>query len=326
MTDAPLTCFVISDGRRGIENQALGLAEAAGRLRPLDIITQKIENGAAFKAASPTLQFAMKSKPSDYGLKGLPPQIAIGCGRQAIAPLLALKKHSPETFTVYVQDPRMDTDRFDLVIVPEHDTLTGRNVETMIGSPNRLTHTELIGQMLSFADGLAKLPMPRAALLIGGNSKAHKLGKADHAAHLKAAKDLITQGYSLLITTSRRTPDWALQAYKLLASDYDNIWTYFGKGPNPYFAFLGGADIILVTEESTNMLTEAVSTGKPVFTLPMQGKAGKFQHLYDSLTNRCNLRPYDGNLQSESYEPLEETQRIAQQLWAHYESRTAAIN
>jgi len=326
MASDALTCFVISDGRRGIENQALGLAEAVGRLRPLEIIQHTIENGPAFKAASPTLQFAMKSKPTDYGLKGAPPQIAIGCGRQAIAPLLALKKHQPKSFTVYVQDPRMDTDRFDLVIVPEHDMLSGRNVETMIGSPNRLTEAELIGQMLSFADGLAELPMPRAALLIGGTSKTHKLGKSEHSSHIKAAQDLISKGYSLLITTSRRTPDWAIQDYKLFDSDHDNVWTYFGEGPNPYFAFLGGADIILVTEDSTNMLTEAASTGKPVFTLPMQGKPSKFQQLYDSLSERCNTRVFDGNLDMVGYEPLIETQRIAERLWAHYEARNAAIN
>ena len=326
MSGDSLTCFVISDGRRGIENQALGLAQAAARLRPLDIITHTLENGAAFKAASPTLQFALKSKPSDYGLNGPPPHIAIGCGRQAIAPLLAFKKNNPDTFTVYVQDPRMDTDRFDLVIAPEHDNLTGRNVETMIGSPNRITEAELIGQMLSFADGLAALPMPRAAMLIGGTSKTHKLGKTEHAAHLKTADDLIKKGYSLLITTSRRTPDWAIADYKLLDSDHDTVWSFHGEGPNPYFAFLGGADIILVTEDSTNMLTEAAATGKPVFTLPMQGKAGKFQVLYDRLSERCNIRAFDGKPEAAEYEPLEETQRIAQQLWAHYEARTAAIN
>jgi len=326
MAQTPLTCFVITDGRRGIENQALGLAEAASRIQTLDIIRHTIDNGAAFKAASPTLQFAMKSKPADYGLKGAPPQIAIGCGRQAIAPLLALKKHSPEMFTVYVQDPRMDTDRFDLVIAPEHDMLSGHNVETMIGSPNRLTEAELIGQMLSFSHDLAEMPMPRAALLIGGTSKTHKLGKAEHAAHINAARDLIAKGYSLLITTSRRTPDWAIEDYKLLDSDHDNVWSYFGEGPNPYFAFLGGADITLVTEDSTNMLTEATSTGKPVFTLPMQGKPGKFQQLYDSLSKRCHVRAFDGNLDIAEYEPLIETQRMAQQLWAHYEARTAAIN
>ena len=326
MTETALTCFVISDGRRGIENQALGLAEAAGRIKPLDIITHTIENGPAFKAASPTLQFAMKSKPSDYGLKGAPPDIAIGCGRQAIAPLLALKKDHPEIFTIYVQDPRMDTDRFDLVIAPEHDALTGPNVEVMIGSPNRLTETEVIGQMLSLADGLAKLSMPRAALLIGGTSKTHKLGKAEHTSHMKAARELLKKGYSLLITTSRRTPDWAIKDYKLLDSEHDMVWSYTGDGPNPYFAFLGGADIILATEDSTNMLTEAASTGKPVFTLPMQGTPRKFQQLYDSLSQRCNIRPFDGNVSAEPYKPLEETQRIAVQLWAHYEARTAAIN
>ena len=321
-----LTCLVISDGRRGIENQALGLAEAASALRPLDIITHHIENGAAFKAASPTLQFAMKSKLSDYGLKGAPPQMAIGCGRQAIAPLLTLKKRHPDTFTVYVQDPRMDTDRFDLVIAPEHDDLNGPNVETMIGSPNRVTKAEISGQTLTFENRLNKLPMPRAAMLIGGTSKTHSLGKVEHNAHMDAARDLISKGYSLLITTSRRTPDWAIEDYKLLDSDHDTVWGYFGDGSNPYFAFLGGAEIVLVTEDSTNMLTEAASTGKTVFTLPMQGKPGKFQALYDSLAERCNIRPYDGNIASEPYAPLKETQRIAELLWAHYEARTAAIN
>ena len=136
----------------------------------------------------------------------------------------------------------------------------------------------------------------------------------------------MTKGYSLLITTSRRTPDWAIKDYKLLDSDHDNVWSYTGEGPNPYFAFLGGAEIILVTEDSTNMLTEAASTGKPVFTLPMQGKPGKFQLLYDSLSERCNMHPYKKSLEVASYKPLEETQRMAKQLWAHYEAQTAVIN
>jgi mitochondrial fission protein ELM1 len=322
----PLSCLVISDGRRGIENQALGLAEAARDLHPLDITRQKIENGAAFKAASPTLQFTMKSKPSDYGITDAPPQIAIGCGRQAIAPLLALKKHHPDTFTVYVQDPRIDTDRFDLVVAPEHDSLSGPNVEVMIGSPNRVTKAEIAGQALTFKKQLKALPMPRAAMLIGGMSKTHKLGKAEHKAHMAAANDLLAKGYSLLLTTSRRTPDWAVKDYKSLSKNNESVWGYFGQGPNPYFAFLGGAEIILATEDSTNMLTEAAATGKTVFTLPMQGTPGKFKQLYQRLYERCHIRPFDGNLESQPYEPLRETQRVAQQLWAHFEARTALIN
>jgi len=74
------------------------------------------------------------------------------------------------------------------------------------------------------------------------------------------------------------------------------------------------------------MLTEAASTGKPVFILPMQGKAGKFAHLYQSLSERCHVKPFNGKLDANTYEPLDETRHAALQLWAHYDVRNAAIN
>lgn len=326
MTESPLVCWVISDGRRGIENQALGLAEAASRIKPLEIHCHIIENGKAFAAASPRLQFGLKSKPADYGLPNRLPDIAIGCGRQAVAPLMALKKASPAVFTAYVQDPKLDSANFDVVFAPEHDALSGTNVETMIGSPNRVKNTLIIAQTLQFAEQLEQLPMPRVAMLIGGPSKSHKLGKAEHAIHLQAAKQAISQGYSLLITASRRTPNPVIKDYQRLASDYENVWLFDGDGENPYFAFLGGADAILVTEDSTNMLTEACATGKPVFRLPMAGQAGKFEKLYDTLAKRCNVNLFSGTFDEKSYTPLLETDRIAVQFWAHFESRNAVIN
>ena len=74
MTRNPLTltCYVISDGRAGIENQALGLAQAFAAhiapLRPVEITPFIITHNAAMKAAQPLLQFTLKSKPQDYGL------------------------------------------------------------------------------------------------------------------------------------------------------------------------------------------------------------------------------------------------------------------
>jgi len=326
MISEPLSCLVISDGRRGIENQALGLAEALARIRPADITPVTIDNGTAFKAASPTLQFALKSKPSDYGLSGSPPDLAIGCGRQAIAPLLALKKSAPDCFTAYIQDPRIDPSRFDLVIAPKHDNLTGPNVETMIGSPNRIIKAEIAGRTIKFSDQLDILPMPRAALLIGGDSKTHKLTPDIHSEHMTTAKALLAKGLSLLISTSRRTPDFAQKEWEVLAQDHKNIWLYDGSERNPYIAFLGGAEFIFVTEDSTNMLTEAASTGKTVFRLPMQGKAGKFQTLYDRLHERCHIGPFTGDLIPLEYEPLAETARIAEKVWAHYDARNAVMN
>lgn len=305
-------CLILSDGRRGIENQALGLAERCAELRPLRLQTYHITHGKTLAALPAKAQLRL----AKFDLPAC--DIAIGCGRQAIAPLLYLKRNRPDVMTVYVQDPRLDPSSFDLVIAPEHDAVKGPNVEAMIGSPNRITEAKIIGETLSFAQGLSKLPMPRAAILIGGTSKTHKLDAASHRAHLEAAQGLLDAGHSLLITTSRRTPDFALLAWKRFASDNDNVWLHDGQGPNPYFAFLGGADMILVTEDSTNMLTEGCATGKPVYRLPMSGQPGKFQTLYDALEVRCGVTTYAGQLGGEDYAPLVETTRMAKAVWARF--------
>ncbi len=326
MSESVLRCLVISDGRRGIENQAMGLAEAAARLRSLRIATHHISHGKTFAALPATMQFAMRQTLKGYDLSGVTADIAIGCGRQAIAPLRALKrKYEDAIFTVYVQDPGSGVGEFDLVVAPEHDKLSGPNVETMIGSPNRVTEEGILVDTLNFSQTLSEFPMPRAAMLIGGDSKAHRLSKTAHAKHIETAKDMLEKGFSLLITPSRRTPSFAIKEYQRLESDYDNVWFHEG-GDNPYFAFLGGADYIFVTEESTNMLTEACATGKPVFRLPMDGDAGKFEMLFKSLKTRCGVTHYDGDLDKPDYAPLRETTRIAELFWAHYDARNAVMN
>jgi len=319
MPSDSLHCIVLTDGRRGIENQALGLTDALQRLRPLETLNYTLNSGSLFKAAPPLMQLSMRRDPSDYGLPVKAPDMAIGCGRQAIAPLLAIKERSPSCFTAYIQNPRISTDRFDLVIAPEHDDVSGNNVVSMIGSPNRINNDDIIGRTLEFANRLNDLPMPRAAFLIGGDSKSHKLSKAVLSRHVMAMEELIEKGYSLLVTISRRTPAFAVQAYQQLAARFDNIWLYQDDGPNPYLAFLGGADIILVTEDSTNMLTEATRTGKPVFTLPMQGGPGKFARLYERLSEKCGVTPYHSDVTAAHYEPLDETARVAELFWGRFD-------
>jgi len=307
-------CLVLSDGRRGIENQALGLAERCASFKPLSILTHHISRGHVVAAFPPKIQLHL----GKYGLPDC--DIAIGCGRQAIAPLLYLKANHPKVMTVYVQDPRIDPSYFDLVIAPTHDELKGPNVVSMIGSPNRVTEAKIIGETLNFAKSLSKLPARRVAMLIGGDSKTHKLDHKVHQLHLDAALKLKKAGCALLITVSRRTPKFARNAWNKFASENQNVWLHAGKGPNPYFAFLGGAEMILVTEDSTNMLTEACATGKSVFRLPMSGKAGKFQILYDALETRSGVTRFAGQLEGRDYPSLDETSRIAQIVWSRFEA------
>lgn len=92
------------------------------------------------------------------------------------------------------------------------------------------------------------------------------------------------------------------------------IWD--GSGENPLFAYLHHADLIVVTEDSANMATEAASTGKPVHILPMVPlkPSRKFQHLHEELSSLGATKPFTGQLESWTYTPLDETRRAAEAI------------
>ncbi|WP_331317121.1 ELM1/GtrOC1 family putative glycosyltransferase [Methylobacterium mesophilicum] len=72
-----------------------------------------------------------------------------------------------------------------------------------------------------------------------------------------------------MVTISRRTPNPLREAVKALAAETGGfLWD--GSGDNPYVAMLALAEAIVVTSDSANMVSEAVSTGAPVllFDLP----------------------------------------------------------
>ena len=291
------TCFVVSDGRRGIENQALGLAEAVARLTPLRLMPVHVPRSGALP---------------DPG--AIEPELWIGCGRAAVRASAAHRKAFPGTVMVYAQHPRDGLDRFDLVIPPRHDRLSGPNVFSLLGSPNRITRSRLEDGAAPFAERVEALPAPRAAVLIGGDSKHHRF-TADVSDYLLDRLVLLRQrGVSLMITVSRRTPQTFTDALQDRFGADAGVWLHAGAGENPYFAFLHFADWIFVTEDSTNMLTEAASTGTPVFRLGLDGDAGKFTHLYHELEAAGALRPFLGRLERWDYTPLHETERAAHRV------------
>ena len=81
--------------------------------------------------------------------------------------------------------------------------------------------------------------------------------------------------------------------------------------PNPYTGFLGLAEAIIVTSDSINMVSEACSTGKPVYILPMGVNNKRRQSFLETMQKEGRAKPFDGNLESWTYEPLNETERVA---------------
>ncbi|WP_336978886.1 mitochondrial fission ELM1 family protein [Brevundimonas nasdae] len=322
LSPEPLAIWVVSDGRAGIENQALGLAEAVQRLTPAEITTKPIRWRPIFDRLPSALKTPamLASAP----LTAPWPDLWIATGRATLPLSTRVKAWSGgKTFVVQTQDPRWANDRYDLIVAPAHDGLSGDNVFEITGSPHRITPQRIAKAAPAFTDRIAPLPHPRIAVLIGGKSKAFDLPPA-HAADLadQIAEAVRASGGALMLTFSRRTPDAAKAVMTARLSDLPG-WIWDGTGENPLFGFLHFADHILVTEDSANMAAEAASTGKPVHVLPMIPlKAGdKFARLHDDLQSRGATRPFDGALDGWTYEPLAETDRAARAVLEAMQTR-----
>lgn len=321
MSARPITIWAVSDGRAGIQNQVLGLAEAVARIIPATVLTRHIRYAPAFAWLPSALKLwpdAMLAKNSEP-LNAPWPDIWIAAGRATIPHSVRMRERSGgRTLVVQLQDPKWNVHAFDLVIAPEHDHVEGGNVLSLIGSTNRISAERLTQDYAAWQAQIEALPHPRVAVLIGGKSKAFDLDAERAGVVAAEIHGAVTQARgSLLLTVSRRTPDDARAIFDNLLKDVPGI-IWDGQGGNPYFAFLHAADRFLVTEDSVNMATEAAATGKPVQIISLERRSlssgEKFEDFHEVLRARGVSHPFDGTLRGEAYPPLRETERAAEHV------------
>lgn len=298
-------------------NQVLGLAEAVARRTPARVERKRVAYKGPIGRLPQVVNLAPRSVLSRNADALAPPwpDLWIAAGRATLPLSTGVRRWSRgRTFAVQLQDPRWPPALFDLVIPPEHDGLTGANVFPIVGSPNRVTPERLAEAEAAFGDRIAAPPSPRAAVLVGGRSKAHALSvqrARDLAAEIAAAVE--GAGGSALVTFSRRTPE---AARRVMSDRLERLpgWVWGGEGANPYFAFLAAADVVLVTEDSTNMAVEAAATGKPVLVLGLEGSSARHDRLHADLRRLGATRPFAGALERWTYQPLRETERAAAEV------------
>ncbi|MCG8546385.1 MAG: mitochondrial fission ELM1 family protein [Alphaproteobacteria bacterium] len=312
MNDA--TTWVVTDGRIGMVNQATGLAEAVG----FDFAQKTVCPGRPWRWLPPVFWAGTASGigPGSDPFEPPWPSLVISCGRHATGPALWIKSRSGgRSFIVHVQHPRLDPTRFDLVVAPTHDGLEGPNVMPVLGAMNRVTAAKLESAAAAYAPTLAALPRPLITVLLGGSNRVFRFTEAaaDELADglLRLTRE---HGAGLAITPSRRTDPAALERLRARLCDAPaTIWD--GSGDNPYFGYLGLADAIVVTGDSVNMMTEACATGRPVYIAVPPGRGdSKFSAFHATLADAGIARPFEGTLETWSYEPLNETARIAAEV------------
>ena len=310
-------CWAVSDGRAGIEAQALALAEAIAELTPLRIERKRIAVRAPWRHLPWRLWgdgYSRLAESSD-ALDPPFPDLWIGCGRLSVPLTIAARRRSPSTFTAQIQDPRAPLSLFDVVIPPAHDAIEGDNVLSMIGSPSR------VRALAPDEHGYVAGPINQLAVMVGGPNRAFSFDQKESDMLADQLRSLADKGVRLQATTSRRTPAHVADHLKarLQAAGVD-LFRHGVDAPerNPYPAMLDDCDAILVTEDSVNMAMEAAATGKPVFIAALPRKpfasAVKFERFHESLRRHGATRAFDGELEAWSYPPLDETRRVAAEV------------
>jgi hypothetical protein len=167
-------------------------------------------------------------------------------------------------------------------------------------------------------------------MLIGGGGSGYEFSKEDYlsiaTSMLKLAKKY---NINWLLTTSRRTGLRNEQYLKKILTDNNLIShaVYFNEKPEKVMlAYLGAASIVFCTEDSTSMVSEALVSQKPVFTL--RGKTKNLNKGHVKVIERFIKHHYVSRVMIRELEDLnpEKFEHQIVDVKKNYDLITKAIN
>ncbi len=300
MTRSP-TSWIIAEEYVGLRAQALGLAEAAG-LTP-DIRT--------IHPRPPFSWFPARFWPAP--LRGIQPcalnppwpDLLLSCGGTAAAVAAAMAGDGRGL--VAVQHPRMNPEKFRLIVVNRHDQLTGPNVLVTRTALHRVTDARLAKARARWAPSFAHLARPLVAVLLGGSNGRFRfdLPVAGVLAGQLASMMRHDQ-VGIVITPSRRTDPAVTRLFADVLAPL-GAWQWDGTGENPYFGMLAHADLIIPTQDSVSMISEAVATPAPVMLARLPGRSRRIGLFLGDLAAADRVRDFAGRYEPWPVSPLNDT-------------------
>ncbi len=290
-------------------SQVEGLAKALD----IDFTHQKVELNSFWKMIPPSLTpisnlVFKKFDASDF-------DIIISCGRKSVIPSIYLKKNSnKKIFNIHIQDPKISLSNFDFVIAPEHDSLKGKNVITSKGAIHYLTLDEIKNNH-SYLEAQLKKNTDYLLLVLGGPNKYYDYNDQNLMNIFdKIKKILSTNNLQAIVIPSMRTPKRTINLADKLLGKENLVITNIDK--KAYLSGLSLAKYIVVTCDSTSMISEAAITGKPVYIADIPAKKNDHRFkMFRELFNKLNItKNLNDKLEIWNYQKLNETARIAEEI------------
>ena len=239
---------------------------------------------------------------------GSAPDLIISCGRKSVIPNIVLKKYFKKKFNkdlknIHIQDPKISPKNFDLIITPQHDNkINSENIIRSVGALHYLNEEEVVNKnngenVITF--------------VLGGPNKYYNFKKEDLEVHFEKI-DNNKNLKKINVIASRRTPK---SVFDFLSSKFNRLeFCYdFSLNKKNYTNAYAEASHIVVTCDSTSMISEAAITGKPLYVakLPNFRNDYRFEKFLQSFKDLDIIKEFNGNLEHWTYEKLYESKRIA---------------
>ena len=297
--------LLLTEGMHGMISQVEGLAKAL----ELDFIHEKIELNNFWKLIPPKItpvqSFVFKNKINEKF------DIVISCGRKSVIPSLYFKKKfRKKIVNIHIQDPKVSLHNFDYVVAPEHDQLKGTNVLTTKGAIHYLRNKDLDENKNYLKHKITKENV--ISFIVGGPNKYYDYNdKILGDIFLKIKNNFIDNGYQLIFIPSMRTPKKIIDKAKNFFDQSQIIITDIDK--KAYLSALGLADHIVVTCDSTSMISEAAMTGKPIYVaqMPSTKKNDRFKNFFELFKSLNIVKDLENSVDKWNYEKLNETYKIS---------------
>jgi mitochondrial fission protein ELM1 len=293
--------WVLADPRAGTAAQAIGIAERLG----LPFRTVPLAWGALARLPLGWPTLIGLSAASRAAFRPPWPRLVVSAGRRSAPVALWLGRRGARVVHC-MRAP--GSGGFDLQVVGAHDRVPpAPNRLEILGAAHRISPTRLAEAREHFA-GLADLPSPRVALLLGGPVRGEGLDPGIAAA---LGRQVAGFAGSVMATASRRTGPAATQALaESLKPIPHRLHAWGSADENPLLGFMAWADVMVVSGDSVSMLSEALVTPAPLFIAPLGDEGPRHRALHDSLYAAGQARPIADAPTAFAREPRDEVARI----------------
>ena len=303
-----LKALLLTQGMHGMISQVEGMAKALNTEYSHKIVRLSFPWNQIPPKLTPISEIILRDK--IYLTESETPDLIISCGRKSVIPSILIKRKNPKIFTIHIQDPKVSFKNFDAIVAPEHDNLKGDNIYNSKGAIHYITNLEINNARQYLADKIKSEKI--VSLILGGPNKYYSF-KSDQIINIfnKIKSIFVSDGYKVIIIPSMRTPKETIDLAIKEMGSYGHVVNKVDK--QAYLSAYALANYVIVTCDSTSMISEAATSGKPIFVAHMKAKKNnyRFKKFFELFKQMGITRDLGEQIETWTYNKHNEAQRIA---------------